>query len=51
MMRTIRLWIFLGAIWVARKACYNGLAYDRLSEAKIIEKDHYKWAGEDDFWN
>lgn len=47
-MRKIRLWIFLGAIWVAKKACYNGLAYDLLNDVKGTEQDHYDWIREDD---
>jgi hypothetical protein len=47
-MRKIRLWIFLSAIWVAKKACYNGLCYDDLNEAKKTEWQHYNWIREDD---
>lgn len=49
-MRKIRLWIFLCAVWVAKKACYNGLAYTQLKDAQKTEIKHYDWNYEDDFW-
>lgn len=48
-MRKIRLWIFLGAIWVAKKACYNGLTYDHLFDVEELERRHYNWVLEDDY--
>jgi len=43
-MRKIRLWIFLGAMWVAKRACVSGYAFDYLNVAKDSEMS------EEDYW-
>ena len=36
-MKKIRWWIFLSAVWVAKKVCVYGRTYDYLLEAKKVE--------------
>lgn len=36
-MRKIRLWVFLGAIWVAKKVCVYGYTLDHLNAAVATE--------------
>lgn len=36
-MQKIRLWIFLGAMWVAKKACAYGFTHDHLNAAIATE--------------
>jgi hypothetical protein len=38
-MRKIRLWIFLGAMWVAKKACVYGYTHDHLNLARASEQN------------
>lgn len=37
MMQKIRLWIFLGCIWVAKKVCVYGFTLDHLNAAVLTE--------------
>lgn len=45
-MRKIRLWIFLGAMWVAKQACVYGFTLDHLNAAVAVEK-----MGETEWWD
>jgi hypothetical protein len=45
-MKKIRWWIFLGAMWVAKKVCVYGFTLDHLNAALASED-----FGDEDWWD